>query len=131
MRYFLIIILVFCFCGCLLANQEEDLITTLADLELYTREVKQEMIQVLNNVEENLRSLRRLEFDWLRHYFRLKKRIPKKEHVLNKADRNAEDLIAELERERRDIKLHVEKYKAVNGDPGNPETIHGNSLLVL
>jgi hypothetical protein len=75
------------------------------------------MIKVRNKVEKNLQDLKSKEFDWLQHYFGLKRKIPPKENkVLKEAEREVGGMIHKLKDDRTDIRLKVHKYKVLNGD---------------
>ncbi|XP_060606067.1 uncharacterized protein LOC132758412 [Ruditapes philippinarum] len=74
------------------------------------------MIKVRNKVENNLQDLKSKEFDWLQHYFGLKRRIPKENKVLKEAERKVGEMIHKLKDDRTDIRLKVHKYKVLNGD---------------
>ena len=119
------IVLILYFCNFSSANQEEDLKEKLSQLELYAKEVKQEMIKLRNNVAVKLRNFKRKEYDWLQDYFRLKKRIPRIENILDESKGQAEDLIQKLKNERRDLRVKFHKYKVVHGGKYHTKISHG------
>jgi hypothetical protein len=89
-------VLVLCVCDCSFANLENDLIDTVKHLKYLAKTVKHEIIIVRNKVEKNLQDLKCKEFDWLQHYFGLKRKIAKENKVLKEAERKVEEMIKKL-----------------------------------